>query len=140
VQITADGSLQHSGEADPPTGQDQAGEILIAQLLELLLAFLGAALALQLVQDVFPHLKVTAESDTSTAFESIVQEVQQLNNVSERLVLLADQHPLLEDALMSISGSIRDTATLLDVFVRIRSKPNELPIDTPQQPTKQYKM
>lgn len=105
-----------------------------------MLTFLGAALALQLVQDVFPHLKVTAESDTSTAFESIVQEVQQLNSVSERLVSLADQHPFLEDALMSISGNIRDTATLLDVFVRIRSKPNELPIDTPQQPTKKYKM
>lgn len=140
VQIAADGSLQHSDEADPPTGQDQTGEIFIAHLLGLLLTLLGATIALQLVQDVFPHLKVTAESDTSTAFESIVQEVQLLNNVSERLVSLADQHPLLEDALMSISGSIRDTATLLDVFVRIRSKPNELPIDTPQQPTKQYKM
>jgi hypothetical protein len=48
---------------------------------------------------------------------AILQEVQQLYNVSDRLDLLAEQHPLVSEALITISGSVRNTATLLEVVV-----------------------
>ena len=48
---------------------------------------------------------------------AILQEAQQLYNVSDRLDLLADQHPLVSEALLTISGSVRNTATLLEVVV-----------------------
>jgi len=51
---------------------------------------------------------------------AILHEVQQLYNVSDRLDSLADQHPLVSDALISISGSVRNTATLLEVLVSIK--------------------
>jgi hypothetical protein len=48
---------------------------------------------------------------------AILHEVQQLYNVSDRLDALAEQHPPLSEALMTISGSLRNTATLLEVLV-----------------------
>jgi hypothetical protein len=48
---------------------------------------------------------------------AILHEVQQLYNVSDRLDTLAEQHPPLSEALMTISGSLRNTATLLEVLV-----------------------
>jgi len=48
---------------------------------------------------------------------AILQEARQLHNVSDRLDSLADEHPLVSEALMTISGSIRNTATLLEVLV-----------------------
>ena len=48
---------------------------------------------------------------------AILHEVQQLYNVSDRLDLLAEQHPLVSEALITISGSVRNTATLLEVVV-----------------------
>jgi hypothetical protein len=48
---------------------------------------------------------------------SILREVQQLYNVSDRLDSLAEQHPLVSEALVTISGSVRNTATLLEVLV-----------------------
>jgi hypothetical protein len=48
---------------------------------------------------------------------AILQEAQQLHKVSDRLNSLADQHPLVSDALVTISGSVRNTATLLEVLV-----------------------
>ena len=48
---------------------------------------------------------------------SILREVQQLYNVSDRLDSLAEQHPMVSEALASISGSVRNTATLLEVLV-----------------------
>ena len=44
---------------------------------------------------------------------AILHEVQQLYNVSDRLDSLAGQHPLVSEALITISGSVRNTATLL---------------------------
>jgi hypothetical protein len=52
-------------------------------------------------------------------YKSILQEVHQLNDVSERLELLSAQHPQIEEALMTICGNIRNTATLLEVLVAI---------------------
>jgi hypothetical protein len=59
VQITADGSLQGLGkftQIDNDKASD-GGTILIAQLLGLLFIFIGEALTLQLVQDVWPKGK-----------------------------------------------------------------------------------
>jgi hypothetical protein len=48
---------------------------------------------------------------------AILYEVQKLYGVSDRLDLLAEQHPLVSEALITISGSVRNTATLLEVLV-----------------------
>jgi hypothetical protein len=48
---------------------------------------------------------------------AILHEVQQLYNVCDRLDLLAGQHPLVSEALIMISGNVRNTATLLEVLV-----------------------
>jgi hypothetical protein len=49
--------------------------------------------------------------------EAILQEVEQLHDVSERLATLAGQHPPVSEALLTISGSVRNTATILGVLV-----------------------
>ena len=127
VQLTAEGSLSGLGEPHSQTDPAQDGEIgvvLIAHLLGLFLTFLGAATTRRLVQDVFPLLETPIEPDTTTPFEIIRQEVNQLRSVSERLQSLADKHPAVEDGLMSISGNIRDIATILNVFVIIKDRPD----------------
>jgi hypothetical protein len=53
---------------------------------------------------------------------AILHEVQQLYNVSDRLDLLAEQHPLVSEALITISGSVRNTATLLEVVVATKMR------------------
>ena len=53
----------------------------------------------------------------------ILQEVQQLYNISDRLDLLAEKHALLSEALLGISGSLRNTATLLEVLVATKMLP-----------------
>jgi hypothetical protein len=49
--------------------------------------------------------------------KAILHEVQQLYGVSDRLELLADEHPLVAQALITISGNVRQTATLLEVLI-----------------------
>ena len=53
----------------------------------------------------------------------ILQEAQQLHSVSDRLDSLAEQHPLVSEALIKISGSVRNTATLLEVLVATKMAP-----------------
>ncbi len=58
VQVAADGSVKGLDELAAQTGKEQAsdgGAILIAQLLGLLLTFIGEGLTLRLVQDVWPE-------------------------------------------------------------------------------------
>ena len=58
VQVAADGSLKGLDELEPQIDKEQArdeGAILIAQLLGLLLTFIGEGLTLRLVQDVWPE-------------------------------------------------------------------------------------
>jgi len=58
VQVAADGSLKGLDELEPQIGKEQAregGAILIAQLIGLLLTFIGEGLTLRLVQDVWPE-------------------------------------------------------------------------------------
>ena len=54
---------------------------------------------------------------------AILYEAQQLHNVSDRLDSLSEQHPLVSEALLSISGSVRNTATLLEVLVATKVAP-----------------
>jgi hypothetical protein len=54
---------------------------------------------------------------------AILQEAEKLHNVSDRLDSLADQHPLVSEALITISGNIRNTATLLEVLVATKMGP-----------------
>jgi hypothetical protein len=55
------------------------------------------------------------------AFEAILAEAEQIHNVSNRLEALAEQHPPVSEALMTISGSVRDTATVLEVLVMTKT-------------------
>jgi len=58
VQVAADGSLKGLDELASQTDKEQArdgGAILIAQLIGLLLTFIGEGLTLRLVQDVWPE-------------------------------------------------------------------------------------
>jgi hypothetical protein len=54
---------------------------------------------------------------------AILHEVQQLYSISNRLDLLADKHPLVSEALLGISGSVRNTATLLEVLIATKLPP-----------------
>ena len=50
-------------------------------------------------------------------------EAKQLHNVGDRLDLLADVLPLVSEALLAISGNIRQTAALLEVLVVTKMRP-----------------
>jgi hypothetical protein len=54
---------------------------------------------------------------------AILHEVQQLYGVSDRLDSLAGLHPLVSEALIGISGSVRNTATLLEVLIATKITP-----------------
>ena len=143
LQVTVDGSFQGFGEVASQTDKDhtsEAGVFLTAQLLGLFISLLGAALTLQLVQDVFPNLTVATESGTITSFEDILKEVNHLNSVSDRLELLADQDPLVEEALMSVSGNVRNTASVLEVLALIRTKAGEPEKIAPKKRPNRYLM
>ena len=58
VLVAADGSLQGLDDLGPQIDKEQAregGAILIAQLIELLLTFIGEGVTLRMVQDVWPE-------------------------------------------------------------------------------------
>ena len=54
---------------------------------------------------------------------AVLHEVKQLYGVSDRLDSLAEHHPLVSEALITISGSVRNTATLLEVLVATKMVP-----------------
>lgn len=57
---------------------------------------------------------------------TILQEAQNLHDVSCRLDLLAEEHeehPVVSEALLTISGNVRHTATLLEVLVATKMGP-----------------
>ena len=68
----------------------------------------------------FPHLRFSA-SGVPMGLEAILGEVDQLHNVSTRLEGFAEQHPPVSEALVTIAGSVRNTATILAVPVATRS-------------------
>jgi hypothetical protein len=51
------------------------------------------------------------------AFQSILDEVDQLHNVSSRLEGLAEQYPTVLEALLTIAGNVRSTAAILAILV-----------------------
>ena len=54
------------------------------------------------------------------AFETIMDEVAQLNFPSDRIEGLADHHPSVSKALVSIAGNVRAAATVLEVLVETK--------------------
>lgn len=56
------------------------------------------------------------------AFEAILAEVDHLNSASDRIEGLAEHHPIVSDALITIAGSVRSTATVLAVLVETKLK------------------
>jgi hypothetical protein len=143
LRVTADGYLQGLGEPESQSDQHQVSEgdlLLTTHLLGLFLSLLGASVTLQLVRDAFPNLTVTTESGTLTPFGDILKEVGHLNSVSDRLELLADQHPSVEDVLMSVSGNVRNTATVLEVIALIRTQSDEPEKEAPKRERERYLM
>ncbi|HTD24439.1 MAG TPA: hypothetical protein VK738_17405 [Terriglobales bacterium] len=55
--------------------------------------------------------------------KAILHEVQQLYGVSDRLDSLAEQHLPVSEALITVSGSVRNTAALLEVLVATKMPP-----------------
>jgi hypothetical protein len=130
LQVADDGGLlgfQEFVSRSDKHHASEAGVLLTTQLVGLFLSLLGAALTLQLVQEVFPNLTVTTESGALTTFSDILKEVGNLNNVSKRLAALADQNPAVEEVLMSVSGNVRNTATTLEVVALIKANSEEPP-------------
>ena len=129
VRIAANGSLEGLDELGRQIDKDpvrEGGAILIAQLLGLLLNFIGEAMTSRLVtSEVLPPYRSISKFGVRAGFDVIMNEVDQLNGVSARLDELAEQYPPFTGALMSVAGNIRNIATALAVLVAIRSpRPN----------------
>jgi hypothetical protein len=136
----ANGGLRGLGEVESQTNSDEDGEagiILIAQLLGLFLTLLGESTTLRLIEDLRLQAEIGTESVTTSldtadsvseglaiaaAFEDLLLEIDQLRKVSGRIENLAGKHPSMEEGLLSAAGSVRNIATVLDVFTLIRSK------------------
>ena len=50
----------------------------------------------------------------------ILNEAQNLSGVSDRLDSLAEQNPIVSEALLIIAGNLRDSAVLLELLVTTR--------------------
>ena len=140
VQVMANGTLLGLSEVESQSNPDEDGEagiILIAQLIGLFLTLLGEATTLRLMEDLRLQAEVRAESATTTAdiaasvseelqiaagFEDLLLEIDRLRSVCDRIEALTDKHPDMGDGLLSATGNIRRSATVLDVFALIRSK------------------
>jgi hypothetical protein len=55
--------------------------------------------------------------------KEILQEAKKLHKVSESLDLLADQHAPVAEALMILAGTVRNSASLLEILMQIRLGP-----------------
>ncbi len=140
VQVMANGGLRWLGAVESQTGADddgEAGVILIAQLLGLFLTFLGEATTLRLIEDLRLQVDVRTEPVATpaeitdlaadgpainAAFEDLLVEIDRLRSVGKHIEILANNHPGMEDGLVSVAENIRSIATVLDVFTLIRSK------------------
>jgi hypothetical protein len=50
-------------------------------------------------------------------FQAILREVDHLHKISTRLEALAEKHPPLAEPLLDVAGTVRNTATFLEVLV-----------------------
>jgi hypothetical protein len=148
--------LRGLDEVESQTDLDEDGEAginLIAHLLGLFLTFLGEATTLRLIEDLRLQVDIKTELATSTvdtidseadgpamaaAFEDLLLEINRLRSVSERIETLADNHPGMEDGLVSVAENIRSIATILDVFTLIRSRAGGPQEDAPNLQTNRY--
>jgi hypothetical protein len=62
---------------------------------------------------------------SSMPTQEILQEARKLCKVSESLDRLAKQDAQLADALAILSGTVRNSATLLEVLVTLRTEPQK---------------
>jgi hypothetical protein len=156
VQVTANGSLHGLGEAESQTNAHEDGEAginLIAQLLGLFLNLLGEATTLRLIEDLRLQVDDTTESATTAAdeaaaevdrlvmaaaFEDLLLEIDRLRGVGNRIEILADKHPGMEEGLVSVAGNIRSIATVLDIFTLIKSKAGGPQDEVPNLQTNRY--
>jgi hypothetical protein len=159
VQVTASGELRGLGEVESQDGtsegeNNEAGVILIAQLLGLFLTFLGETTTLRLIEDlrhqveVKPELAATAVGDTTAsdvdepamaaAFGDLLLEINRLRSVGDHIEALAYKHSDMENGLASAVGSIRSIATVLDIFTLIRSKAGGPEEEVPSLQTNRY--
>jgi hypothetical protein len=156
VQVSADGVLRGFGEDESRWGKDEdeeAGILLIAQLLGLFLTFLGETTTLRLIEDLRLQVEETTEPATISAdatdaeadrlviaavFGDLLLEIDRLRSVSERIQSLAEKHPGMEDGLVSVAANIRGIATVLDVFTLIRSKAGGPQEEAPNLQTNLY--
>jgi hypothetical protein len=63
------------------------------------------------------------------AFEAILAEVEQLNLSGDRIEGLAEYHPPVSEALVSIAGNVRTTATVLAVLVETKLRGGDGPLN-----------
>jgi hypothetical protein len=129
VRVAADGSLQGLDELASQTDMEQAregGVLLITQFLGLLVRAVGEAVTLQMVtSEIHPDFRFLSKTGIPIGFEAILKEVDDLKGISARLEGLAEQYPPVTEALMTISGNVLNTATVLAVVAAIKSpKPN----------------
>ena len=54
------------------------------------------------------------------AVEAILAEVDQLNQAGDRIEGLADHHPVVSEALLTIAGNVRGSAVILALLVETR--------------------
>jgi len=54
------------------------------------------------------------------AFEAILNEVDLLNSAGDLIEGLAEHHPPVSEALISIAGNVRSAATVLAVLVETK--------------------
>jgi hypothetical protein len=154
VQVTANGSLSRLGEVESETDEDGEGGItLIVQLLGLFISFLGETTTLRLIEDLRLQVDAGTETDrteedsiasaedgpvTAAAFEDLLLQIDRLRNVSGHIEALAEGHPGMEEGLASVVGNIRNIATVLDVFILIRSKAGGPQEEAPNLQTNLY--
>jgi len=67
------------------------------------------------------------------AFEAILNEVDQLNLAGDRIEGLANHHPPVSEALISIAGNVRSAATLLAVLVETKLRARDRGTFTPSK-------
>jgi hypothetical protein len=156
VQVGPDGVLSGLDLMAMQADSEEAGEagiLLIAQMLGLFLTLLGEATTLRLIEDLRLQADVQEKLPASPeagrnpvvhpllmdeGFDELLLEINQLRGVSDRLEVLAATYPGMEDGLVSVAASIRNIATVLDVFTLIRSRAGGPQDELPNLETNRY--
>jgi hypothetical protein len=68
------------------------------------------------------------------AFEAIMAEVDQLISTGDRIEGLAEHHPPVSEALITIAGNVRSTATVLAVLVETKLRGADGHFKLPKKP------